>query len=91
MNLKYDLVLCSNTLLELPTAEQRLSTINSLWERVEEEGYLVLMETGTNAGFHVVAEARDFLNQLNQQSEDENGLHVGHVVAPCPHDSACPR
>ena len=84
-------MLCSNTLLELPTAEDRLSSLNSLWGRVEDEGYLVLIESGTNAGFHVVAEARDFLNKLSQQSEDEDGLHVGHVVAPCPHDAACPR
>ena len=57
-------MLCSNTLLELPSAEQRLTSLNNLWERVEEGGYLVLVETGTNAGFHVIVEARDYLTQV---------------------------
>lgn len=91
VDLQYDLVLCSNTLLELPTAEERLTSIHNLWARVGEEGYLVLVETGTNAGFHVIAEARDYLNQLSLMSQDDDALHVGHAVAPCPHDSACPR
>eukprot|EP00092_Neocalanus_flemingeri_P070351 GFUD01086332.1.p1 GENE.GFUD01086332.1~~GFUD01086332.1.p1 ORF type:complete len:361 (+),score=103.66 GFUD01086332.1:173-1255(+) len=91
VNLTYDLVLCSNTLLELPTAEDRLTTLHNLWARVEQDGYLVLVETGTNAGFHVIAEARDYLNQLSRLSDDDDGVDVGHVVAPCPHDAACPR
>jgi len=62
-SLQYDLVLCSNTLLELPSAVERLSCLHTLWEKVEHEGYLVLVETGTNAGFHVIAEARDYLKQ----------------------------
>ena len=49
VNLQYNLVLCSNTLLELPTMEKRLTSIHNLWARVGEEGYLVLVETGTNA------------------------------------------
>ena len=65
VTLKYDLVLCSNSLLELPSAEERLSTIHSLWRRVEDGGYLVIADIGTNAGFHVIAEARDYLNQVS--------------------------
>jgi hypothetical protein len=42
--------------LELPTAEERLMTLHNLWARFDEEDYLVLLETGINAGFHVVAE-----------------------------------
>ena len=33
--LKYELVLCSHTLLELPSAAERLATLNKLWNRVE--------------------------------------------------------
>ena len=79
--MKYDLVVCSNTLLELPSTSERLETLSKLWDRVEkvrvknlwnnghtilivQGGYMVLTETGTNAGFHVIAEARDYLIQV---------------------------
>ena len=105
VTLKYDLVVSSNSLLELPSAQDRLSTLHSLWERVETGGYLVLADTGTNAGFHVIAEARDYLNQISrlasEQTEQEGGeeeeeaggpsLTGGHCVSPCPHDGLCPR
>lgn len=90
----------SNSLLELPSAQDRLSTLHSLWERVETGGYLVLADTGTNAGFHVIAEARDYLNQISRlaaeptEEEEEDGgpsLTGGHCVSPCPHDGLCPR
>jgi len=54
-------------------------------------GYLVLAETGTNAGFHVIAEARDYLIQMSQMPENEDEDTRGHSVAPCPHESSCPR
>jgi len=90
-SLQYDLVLCSYTMLELPSAVERLSCLHTLWEKVEYGGYLVLVETGTNAGFHVIAEARDYLNQLSRLPDGDAGPPVGHAVAPCPHDDACPR
>ena len=78
--MKYDLVVCSNTLLELSSTSERLETLSKLWDRLEkvrlisisskhfnafvQGGYLVLTETGTNAGFHVIAEARDYLIQV---------------------------
>ena len=33
--MKYDLVVCSNTLLELPSTSERLETLSKLWDRVE--------------------------------------------------------
>jgi len=96
ISLKYDLVICSNTLFELPSASERLSTLNNIWDRVEDGGYLVLTETGTNAGFQLIAEARDFLIQISQiNSENDEDLaasnKIGHSAAPCPHDGPCPR
>ena len=61
-------------------------------------GYLVLAESGTNAGFHVIAEARDYLVQISQLAESEDAEAEagaadgeGHSVAPCSHEAACPR
>ena len=53
----------------------------------------MLTETGTNAGYHVIAEARDYLLQITQMSEEdgEDDDVTGHSVAPCPHDAPCPR
>lgn len=91
-NLKYDVVLSSNTMLELPSAVDRLNAIHNLWSRVEVGGCLVLVEMGTNAGFTIITEARDYINQLNDLvSRGEETGDLGHVLAPCPHDQPCPR
>jgi len=84
VTLQYDLVVCSATLMELPSAAARLASLHALWERVGEDGVLVLAEPGTNAGFRAISEARHYLSQLG-------GELVGHAAAPCPHDKPCPR
>jgi len=88
INLQYSLVLASHSLSELPTLNARLETLNSLWERVEPGGCLVIQELGTNAGFQLLTEARDYLRQVAGHPEEEGG---GHVLAPCPHDLPCQR
>ena len=71
---------------------------------MEDGGYLVLADTGTNAGFHVIAEARDYLNQVRRPgaagspqcvaqisrlaSQEEAGS-VGDTVGHCV--SPCPH
>ena len=93
VGIQYDLVLSSHSLMELPSAADRLTAVHSLWRRVEDGGVLVLVELGTNAGYQLVVEARDYLLQLAQLSrvgEAEESLE-GHVLAPCPHDQPCPR
>lgn len=75
---KYDLVVCAHTLLELPSAELRLQTALSLWRRTS--GHLVFVEHGSKAGHEVLAEVRDFLLSLaGDQGQPELG---GHVFAP---------
>ena len=50
--LTYDLVTMCHTLLELPSAEARLTAIDNLWRKTN--GYLIIVEGGTNAAFQVV-------------------------------------
>ena len=38
-------------MLELPNAEARIAAVDHLWKRTE--GYMVLIEEGTNAGYEV--------------------------------------
>lgn len=48
---KYNLVVSSYTLLDLPSQETRLKTISNLWSKTQD--FLVLVEKGTSAGFKV--------------------------------------
>lgn len=64
----------SYSLFELPSSKVRLETIMNLWNKTEK--YLVLTEVGTNAGFQLINEARDFILNI----EDERNR--GHVFAP---------
>ncbi|KAK7075273.1 Methyltransferase-like protein 17, mitochondrial [Halocaridina rubra] len=87
--LKYDLVISSRSLFELPDMISRLRTIDVLWRKTN--GYLVIVEAGTNAGYKLVLEARDYILALSSKSEEDDiNLH-GHVFSPCSHDKFCPR
>lgn len=83
----YDIVVSAYGLLELPSLESRLETICKLWEKTEQ--YLVIVEQGTNSGFEIVNEARDFV--LNVFKEGDTVPSKAHVFAPCPHEYKCPR
>lgn len=87
--LKYDLVIASRSLFELPDMESRLRTLDVLWRKTAR--YLVIVEAGTNAGYKIVLEARDYILGLGERAEEEASNLQGHVFSPCPHDKFCPR
>ncbi|XP_026478658.1 methyltransferase-like protein 17, mitochondrial [Ctenocephalides felis] len=76
--IRYDIVLCAYTLFEMSTPELRLEKLVKLWNKTEQ--FLVIVEMGTNAGFRLISEARDFLLQYDAE-----------IFAPCPHSKPCPR
>lgn len=78
----YDIVVSAYSLLELPHQMSRLEIISKLWHKTER--YLIIIEQGTNVGFRLVNEAREFI--LNSKK-----AHDAHVFSPCPHDTVCPR
>ncbi|KAK4884246.1 hypothetical protein RN001_000517 [Aquatica leii] len=82
-NIAYDLVVCSYSLLELPSRRARLQTILNLWNKTSQ--YLVVVEQGSNAGFQIVNEVREFILNI------KDGINQGYVFSPCPHDASCPR
>lgn len=51
---------------ELPNLKTRLDTLQTLWKKCD--GYLVLIENGTNAGFKLIEEARAFILQQTENS-----------------------
>ncbi|XP_076169841.1 ribosome assembly protein METTL17, mitochondrial isoform X2 [Ptiloglossa arizonensis] len=79
----YDIVVSAYSLFELPNQKSRIKTITNLWQKTK--NYLIIVENGTNAGFTIINEARDFL--LNS-FKDTSSVHL---FSPCPHDLNCPR
>ena len=81
-DLKYNIVLSAFSLFEMPNIKSRLETIQKLWNKTED--FLVIVEHGSNEGFQVVNEAREFV--LNSSQSEK-----GYAFAPCPNDNVCPR
>lgn len=82
-DLKYNIVLSAFSLFELPNMKSRLETIQKLWNKTEE--FLIIIENGTNCGFQIVNEAREFVLNLPE------GKSNGYAFSPCPNDNVCPR
>ncbi|XP_029663982.1 methyltransferase-like protein 17, mitochondrial isoform X2 [Formica exsecta] len=74
--------------MNLPSQQFRLETILKLWKKTEK--YLIIVEEGTNAGFTLVNEARDFILRYANSKYRKESQFV-HVFSPCPHDLKCPR
>jgi ribosomal protein RSM22 (predicted rRNA methylase) len=72
----YDLVTAAYVFNEL-APEARPRVLERLWRASEQ--ILVIVEPGTPAGWQRIIDARSWLIEAG-----------GHVVAPCPHDHACP-
>ncbi|PSN51932.1 Methyltransferase-like protein 17 [Blattella germanica] len=88
-NIKYDLVVSAYSFLELPSAQNRLETLVNLWNKTN--SYLVLVEHGTNVGFQIINEAREFILDLSKRTQTQESVPMAHVFSPCPHDQTCPR
>ncbi|XP_041968664.1 methyltransferase-like protein 17, mitochondrial [Aricia agestis] len=81
-DITYSIVLSAFTLFEMPNMKSRLETIQKLWNKTED--FLIIVEEGSNAGFQIVNEAREFV--INSEQGDK-----GYAFAPCPNDAVCPR
>ncbi|XP_011329150.1 methyltransferase-like protein 17, mitochondrial isoform X2 [Ooceraea biroi] len=84
----YDIVVSAYSLFEMPGEMARLEAILKLWRKTE--NYLIIVEEGTNAGFKLVNEARDFVLKY-ANSKYKTDRQPSYVFSPCPHDFKCPR
>ena len=75
------MVITAYTLFELPSMKTRLQTILNLWNKTKQ--YLVIVEYGSNSGFKLVNEARDYILSIK---DPEN---IGHVFAPVIGNNLC--
>ncbi|PCH34122.1 Rsm22-domain-containing protein [Wolfiporia cocos MD-104 SS10] len=92
-NSEGSLALSAFMLSTLPTPVARKTLVKEMWE--SGAGVIVLIDHNTTAGFECIAEAREYLLRLGKkEKEDPSAEHLdvrgSHVVAPCPHDGACP-
>lgn len=71
-----DLVIASYVINELSDSE-RATLTDVMWEKTRRT--LLVVEPGTPAGYQRIIDLRARLT-----------AHGAHVVAPCPHDAACP-
>jgi ribosomal protein RSM22 (predicted rRNA methylase) len=100
---RHDLVVAGYVLGELRSDGERRRLVADLWRRTQ--SYLVLVEPGTPVGARRIREARDQVLKdaraavaaaaAADSGEGEEGgaaaaAAAAHVVAPCPHDGACP-
>ncbi|GJE86251.1 Rsm22-cox11 tandem protein [Phanerochaete sordida] len=87
------LALCAFALSAMPNAVARKKLVKEMWESGAD--IMVLIDHNTTAGFECIAEARDNLLRMGKREmEDPDtedwAVRGSHVVAPCPHDGACP-
>ncbi|GFR27424.1 methyltransferase-like protein 17, mitochondrial [Trichonephila clavata] len=90
-NIKYDLVVSAFSLLDLPSATDRLRIIDTLWRKTKD--ILVIIEFGNLAGFFSILDARDYILQVvnNVPGDIYHNSSQGHIVIPCPHEMSCPK
>ncbi|XP_036138592.1 methyltransferase-like protein 17, mitochondrial isoform X2 [Monomorium pharaonis] len=88
MSRTYDIVVSAYSLFELPGMESRIEMLLKLWMKTEK--YLIIVEEGTNAGFKLINESRDFILKYANSKHRREPQFV-HVFSPCPHDWKCPR
>lgn len=80
---KFDLILLSHTLLSQYDYDSRNLFIKNIWNRLNTEGVLIIIENGTPTGFRMLHSIRElFITELHYSKF--------HIVAPCPHESICP-
>ncbi|KAK9145678.1 hypothetical protein Sjap_005581 [Stephania japonica] len=98
---KHDLVMASYVLGEIPSLKDRITLVRQLWDLTED--VLVLVEPGTPHGFNIISQMRSHILWMEKRrcrksgdvpdataSNTEASKSGAFVVAPCPHDGACP-
>ena len=79
---QFDIVIMGFVLPELPSAEAREIILDTVFSRVNQNGYFVLVDYGSPKGFRFI---NDFRNKIIEMSRDEV-----NIIAPCPHHHKCP-
>ena len=82
---KYDLIILSHVLQEIPTAKMRGLVIETLYNRLDENSIFIVVEPGTPKGFRFIHDLREVIRQKKYTYKEEV-----NIIAPCPHNKVCP-
>ncbi|OSX67019.1 hypothetical protein POSPLADRAFT_1164299 [Postia placenta MAD-698-R-SB12] len=87
------LALSAFMLSSLSHDHARKNLLREIWE--SGAGVIVLIDHSSREGFENIAEAREYLLHLGRKelqvpAPGNGDIRGSHVVAPCPHDGACP-
>ncbi|XP_043689019.1 methyltransferase-like protein 17, mitochondrial [Telopea speciosissima] len=97
---EHDLVIASYVLGEVPSLKDRITIVRQLWDLTRD--VLVLVEPGTPHGSNIISQMRSHILWMAKRKcrkcdgSDEASKDIvasksdAFVVAPCPHDGACP-
>ena len=97
----FDLALYTYTASEIPTTEASLAAAALLFDKLSDNGLLVMIEPGTPDGFQNVRSVRQILldccppsnmnsSEEEDEEEEEEERYGAFVVAPCTHNGLCP-
>ncbi|KDR85631.1 hypothetical protein GALMADRAFT_84637 [Galerina marginata CBS 339.88] len=80
-------------LTSLPNTVSQKTLVQEMWDSGAHT--IILIDHNTKEGFEAIASAREYLLGLGQTEVEEPetarlDIHGCHVLAPCPHDHACP-
>jgi ribosomal protein RSM22 (predicted rRNA methylase) len=79
---KFDIVILSHVLQEVSTAKLRQMIIDTLWNRLNDDGCFIIIEPGSPKGYRFIYDLRTWV--INKSRDEAN------IVAPCPHHYECP-
>lgn len=79
---KFDIIFLSHVLQEISTAKLRMMIIDTLWNRLSNDGVLIIVEPGSPKGFRFITDIRKWV--IDKSRDDAN------IVGPCPHHKECP-
>ncbi|KHN37711.1 Methyltransferase-like protein 17, mitochondrial [Glycine soja] len=98
---EHDLVIASYVLGEIPSIKDRITIVRQLWDLTRD--ILVLVEPGTPHGSNIIAQMRSHILWMEERKYRKSSRKNNEVckdlitekagafvVAPCPHDGACP-
>lgn len=89
---QFDLITVSYVLMEIKDQDSRDLLIENLFRRLAPGGVLAVVDCGTPTGFRYIHRIREqfILRQLEMERRNPDAEKDWHIVAPCPHERACP-
>lgn len=81
---KFDLIIASYVLMEIRDGPSRDLLIENLYAKLDAGGLLVVIDCGTPTGFRFIHRIREKFIMNDPECKS------WHIVAPCPHEGACP-